>query len=69
MNDALRRFDMEQVPPGSESTMQEQQEKYPNDWPVITPEQERIKLGLPAVPPMPEVPATSPDVDDSASGL
>ena len=45
---------MEQVPPRSESTMKEQQEKYPNDWPVITPEQERIRLGLPAVPPMPE---------------
>jgi hypothetical protein len=51
---------MEQVSPRSESAMQEQQEKYPNDWPVITPEQERIKLGLPAVPPMPEAPAETP---------
>ena len=51
---------MEQVPPRRESTAQEQQEKYPNDWPVITPEQERIKLGLPAVPPMPEAPAETP---------
>src|SRR5437870_383428 len=51
---------MEQVPPRSESTMKEQQEKYPNDWPVITPEQERIRLGLPAVPPMPEAPAETP---------
>jgi hypothetical protein len=47
---------MEHVSPRSESTIQEQQEKYPNDWPVITPEQERIKLGLPAVPPVAETP-------------
>jgi hypothetical protein len=51
---------MEHVSPRSESTLQEQQEKYPNDWPVITPEQERIKLGLPAVPPVPEEPAETP---------
>jgi len=51
---------MDQVRPGNESTMQEQQEKYPNDWPVITPEQERIKLGLPAVPPIPEALAETP---------
>ena len=49
---------MVHVPPRRESAMQEQQEKYPNDWPVITPEQERIKLGLPAVPP--EAPAETP---------
>ena len=58
---------MEQVPPRSESTKQEQQEKYPNDWPVITPEQERIKLGLPAVPPMPEAPAETPKPKRSRS--
>jgi hypothetical protein len=40
--------------------LQEQQENYPNDWPVITPEQERIKLGLPAVPPVPEAPSETP---------
>jgi hypothetical protein len=51
---------MEHVSPRSQSTMQEQQEKYPNDWPVITPAQERIKLGLPAVPPVPEAPAETP---------
>ena len=51
---------MEQVLPRSESTTQEQQENYPNDWPAITPEQERIKLGLPAVPPVPEAPAETP---------
>ena len=44
---------MEQVPPRSESTMQEQHEKYPNDWPVITPEQERIKLVLQRSRPFP----------------
>lgn len=51
---------MEHVSPRSESTLQEQQENYPNDWPVITPEQERIKLGLPAVPPVPEAPSETP---------
>jgi hypothetical protein len=40
--------------------MQEQQEKYPNDWPVITAEQERVKLGPPAVPPMPGMPEQAP---------
>ena len=39
---------MEQVLPGSEGAMQEQQEQYPNGWPKITAQQERIKLGLPA---------------------
>ena len=39
---------MEQVLPGSEGAMQEQQEQYPNGWPKITARQERIKLGLPA---------------------
>ena len=45
---------MEQVLPGSEGAMQEQQEQYPNGWPKITARQERIKLGLPAeMPPSP----------------
>ena len=51
---------MEHVPPGSESKMQTEQEQYPNGWPNITAQQERIKLGLPAVPPIPEAPAETP---------
>ena len=45
---------MEQVLPGREGAMQDQQEQYPNGWPKITAQQERIKLGLPAeMPPSP----------------
>jgi hypothetical protein len=51
---------MEQVPPRSEGNIPTEQEQYPNGWPKITAQQERIKLGLPAVPPIPEAPAETP---------